>query len=193
MKKFIPVGAVLVFLLLVGLGAFLWRGQEGGASSHTSESQSEGASVNSIWVSHTAKASVLDEIFQRHDEDEVVEIIKEYSDEIIESLGRDHSHAIDAHQVLLDSGAVFESGGEIRAQTDVGEWETGGSGPSEMEVSEALSIALEVNVVDWCGERVNGDSFAREYYFLENDHFETREEAKADIERHVQCGSEGSS
>lgn len=58
-----------------------------------------------------------------------------------------------------------------------------------MEVSEALSIALEVNVVDWCGEPVNGDSFARKYYFLENDHFETREEAKADIERHVQCGS----
>lgn len=193
MKKLIPSALAVALIAAVAFLVVYRNNSEEVRESHNANPQSEVSPVASLWIRHTAKSYVFNEILLRNDENEIVKNVKEYSDEINESLGRDSEHAIDVYQVLLESGAVIDSGGEMRAQTDVSKWETGGANPAQSEVSESMSIALEANVVDWCGEPVNGDFFANDYYYLDDGHFETRKEAVADIERHVQCGSGGSS
>ena len=189
MKRFIPVGVAVIVVLALGVVAVYWRQHESASVEDSPKPQDEVELATTLWVRYTAKSYVLAELIARDGGDgEVIQNIREYSDELNDSLEGETGNSIDAYQVLIDSEVIVESDGEFLVQTDVDKWERGSSGTYPTEVSTAMSIALEANEVDWCGEPVNGDSFAYDYYSLEDGHFESREAAIEEIQEFVECG-----
>lgn len=192
MKRFLSSLAVVMTMIGVIAAAAYWRQQAlYSEADRVHPSAEEPKPVTGVWVGLTTKAYVLDEILMRDEQGDAIRNIREYSDELTEVLERRPGVPFDAYQILLDSGALFESDHGFRAQTNVELWNTGGQLPQESTVSEALNIALEANEVGWCGEAARGDVFVREYQHTE-DHLDSREKAEGRIQEYVECGSSAS-
>lgn len=152
------------------------------------ESANAGERVTELWVKDAIAAHVIQEMFARDEDGSVMENIEDYYEERREVEEAEGVEPFDGMAVLLESGVLVETGEGYRVVADLDEWDTGGSGPRESEVREAMLHVLEVNTVDWCGE-MKGYEFSDLYVDSYWGAFDTREEYVTSIQGYVSCGS----
>ena len=151
-------------------------------------SANTGEQVTEIWVKNAIASHVIQEMFARDEDGSAMENIEDYYEERREVEEANSLEPFDGMAVLLESGVLVETGEGYRVVADQDEWDTGGSGPGESEVREAMLHVLEANTVDWCGE-MKGYEFSTLYLDSYWGAFTTEEEYVASIERYVSCGS----
>ncbi|WP_017605517.1 hypothetical protein [Nocardiopsis alkaliphila] len=151
-------------------------------------SGASGERVTELWVKDAIAAHVIQEMFARDENGSVMENIEDYYEERREVEEANSLEPFDGLGVLLESGVLVETGEGYRVVADLDEWDTGGSGPRESEVREAMLHVLEANTVDWCGE-MKGYEFSDLYVDSYWEAFDTREEYVASIQGYVSCGS----
>ncbi len=139
-------------------------------------------------MSGTVDVHVIQEMFARDTDGSVMENIENYYEERREVEEAEGVEPFDGLGVLLDSGVLVGTEEGYHVVTDWDEWDTGGSGPGEAEVLQAMRHVLEVNTVDWCGE-MKGYEFSDLYVDSYWGAFDTREEYVASIQGYVSCGS----
>lgn len=187
MKKAPPTLAAVSAAVLVLVSACTFpEGSSSGGDSPAFETPNE--RVTELWVSGTVDVHVIQEMFARDTDGSVMENIENYYEERREVEEAEGVEPFDGLGVLLESGVIVGTEEGYHVVTDWDEWDTGGSGPGEAEVLQAMRHVLEVNTVDWCGE-MKGYEFSDLYVDSYWGAFDTREEYVASIQGYVSCGS----